>query len=56
MLDELIQAAEKLCNNLEQASNNEKTFTTDICVELNKYRQNMKDMYWNLQDIKNYCQ
>jgi len=54
MLQELIEATEKLCRNLDIASQNEKKFTIDICLQLEKYTLEMHRMSSDLQQIKDY--
>ena len=54
MLEELIQASENLCRNLDKASQNEKRYTTDICLQLERYTVEMHRMWADLQQIKEY--
>ena len=49
MLQELIDAADRLCRNLEVASECEKKFSIDMCIALETYSDKV---YTMLQDIK----
>lgn len=54
MLEELIQASENLCKNLDIASQNEKRYTVDICLQLERYTLEVQRMWDDLQQIKEY--
>lgn len=54
MLEELILTAERLCKNLEIAADNERKFTTDICLELERYSWQMCRMANDIKQIKDY--
>jgi hypothetical protein len=53
-LQELIDAADKLCNNLDIASQNEKKFATDVCLELERFSWEMYRMKNDIQHIQEY--
>lgn len=54
MLDELIEAADKLCNSLEEAAANEKKFCDDILLTLDNYSHDLWKMRNHLKFIKQY--
>ena len=54
-LEELIATADRLCSNLEIASQNDKKFCTDICFELERYSWEMHRMSNELRQIREYC-
>lgn len=54
-LDMLIETANRLCNNLDIASQNEKRFNLDICIEFDKYSWEVYKMMNDIKQIKEYC-
>lgn len=54
-LDELIAIADKLCNTLEKAAENEKKFCDDVRLELERYSWEVFRMKNDLTEIKYYC-
>lgn len=53
-LQDLINAADNLCNSLEVIANNDKKFCVDIQLELERYSWEMYRMKQNLQELKSY--
>ncbi len=53
-LEELIEAANKLCSSLDIASNNEKTFSYNICHELERMSWETLRLANDLKLIKEY--
>jgi hypothetical protein len=53
-LEELIQTADRLCKNLDMIAQNEKKYTTNICIELERYSWEMYRMRNELNEIKEY--
>jgi hypothetical protein len=54
-LQELIDTADRLCKNLDIASQNEKNYTTNICLELERYSWEIYRMMNEIKEIKDYC-
>lgn len=54
-LEELIETANRLCNNLETASNNEVAFNTNICIQLERYSWDVYRMMNDIKAINEYC-
>ncbi len=54
-LQELIEAADRLCNNLDIASQNEKKFCDNICMRLEQFSWEAFKMSNELKEIKEYC-
>jgi len=52
VLDELIETSDRLCKNLEKSSENEKQFCYDLCIELEKYSQQIYKMTNNIRELK----
>jgi hypothetical protein len=51
-LDELIESANRLCNNLDRAAENEKKFCQDICLQLERYSWDVYRMANNFKEIR----
>lgn len=51
----LIETTETLVRNLDQASQNERLFSLNICIELEKMSWEMLRMSDELKQIKEYC-
>lgn len=51
-LDELIEVTASLCRTLDLASQNEKKFCQDLCIELERMSWNALCMSNDLQNIK----
>lgn len=51
-VDELIEAAENLCRNLELASTNETKFCADVCMHFEQYSWELYKMASNMREIK----
>jgi len=56
ILDELVESADKLCKTLLEASNNEKMFSTNVCLELERLSWQTRRMENNIKSIKEYCE
>jgi hypothetical protein len=54
-LEELIETANRLCNNLEIASNNEVVFNTNVCIQLERYSWDVYRMMNDIKAINEYC-
>jgi hypothetical protein len=54
-LQELINIAEKLCNSLDKSLENEKRFTDDIALHIEKMNWEACRMMNDLKEIKQYC-
>ncbi len=54
-LELLIQAANNLCDSLDEISQNEKKFCTNICIAFEQYSWDMHRMANDLQHIKDDC-
>lgn len=55
MLEELIEMANRLCDNLDKASQLEKKFNIDICLEFEKLSWETYRMINDIKLIKEYC-
>jgi hypothetical protein len=55
-LQMLIETTENLVKNLDKASQNEKQFCYDVCMELEKMSWETFRMMNDLKQIKNYCE
>ncbi len=55
-LQELIETANRLSKNLENAANEEKRFCTDICLALEKMSWDIFKAANDLQEIHTYTQ
>lgn len=53
-IQELIEVADRLCKNLEIAANNEKIYSTNICIELEKYSWETYRMMNDIKEIQEY--
>ena len=53
-LDELIEVADRLCVNLENASADEKKFCQDVCEELERYSYEVFKMTNGIRELKQY--
>ena len=51
----LIETTEKLCSTLDSASQNERQFSLNVCMELEKMSWEMFRMSNDLKQIKEYC-
>lgn len=54
-LNELIDLANRLCENLDKASQNEKKFNTNVCLEFEKLSWETYRMLNDIKSIKEYC-
>lgn len=52
MLDELVESADRLCESLEIASQNEKKFCQDICLALEGYSYEVYKLANGIREIK----
>jgi hypothetical protein len=55
-LQQLIETTENLVNSLDLASQNEKKFCLDICIELEKMSWETFRIMNDLKQIKQYCE
>ncbi len=53
-LQELIETANRLSQNLERAANDEKRFSIDICMTLEKMSWEIYRVANDIESIKNY--
>jgi hypothetical protein len=53
-LEELIQTADRLCKNLEIAAQNEKKYSSNICLELERYSWETYRMMNDIKQIQEY--
>ncbi len=53
-IDELIEAADKLCNSLTEIANNERRYHDLISMEFEKFSWDMLRMSNDLKQIKEY--
>ncbi len=51
-LEELVEAANKLCISLEKAAENEKKFCQDLCLELERYAWETHRMTNGIRELK----
>lgn len=51
-IDDLIESADRLCRNLEIASENEKKFCSDLCLELERYSWETHRMSNGIRSLK----
>ena len=51
-LEQLVEAATKLSNSLEKASENEKKFCVDLCLELERYSWETYRIANNIKELK----
>lgn len=54
-LEQLIAIADRLCNNLDIAAQNEKKYTNNICLELERMNWETLRLMNDLKEIKEYC-
>jgi hypothetical protein len=53
-LDELIETANKLCTSLERVAENEKIYSTNVCLELERYSWEIYRMMNDIKEIREY--
>jgi hypothetical protein len=53
-LDELIETANRLCTSLEIAAENEKIYSTNVCLELERYSWEIYRMMNDIKVIREY--
>ena len=52
-LEELVESANRLCNNLDVAAQNEKKYCVDLCLTLENYSHQIFCMANNINNLKN---
>ncbi len=53
-LEQLIETANRFCDNLEKAAQNELKFCYDVCLELERYSWEMHRMANDIKNMKEY--